>query len=275
MSLPRIHLRSVQRLFVHPFVPDLSVSCTSSTISSPFRAFLPCTDARTKLDQAWRTWPVYRAAIAFLHERPAESNSNFTVAIEDLDAFDAELLDKIQNSPADYLLLFETAASEVLASLRSKVTDEAVRYRSPSLECANLLVLRRTVSMRSIGAYYMSKLVKIARITIVLNGKMANFGKKLMADQEEEWKGRQVFLARHRRVCGCADGGLVKNIKMGCIPWWNWKICTTVEGLSHYDFVSRRRIQHRKITPSGLSYPSSATYLFHFVDHFEYKIMLS
>ncbi|OAY69397.1 DNA replication licensing factor MCM5 [Ananas comosus] len=88
--------------------------------------------------------------------------------MEDLDAFDALLSDKIRKSPADYLPLFETAAAEVLVSLRSKVAGETGEMEEPVTGDVQIFLSSKEncVSMRSIGAEYMSKLVKIAGIAI-------------------------------------------------------------------------------------------------------------
>uniref|UniRef100_A0A0D9VM69 DNA replication licensing factor MCM5 n=1 Tax=Leersia perrieri TaxID=77586 RepID=A0A0D9VM69_9ORYZ len=101
-------------------------------------------------------------------ESLVHNRDHVTVAIEDLDAFDAELADKIRKSPADYLPLFETAAAEVLASLRSKVAGETGEMEEPVTGDVQIFLSSKEncLSMRSIGADYMSKLVKIAGITI-------------------------------------------------------------------------------------------------------------
>ncbi|XP_072953307.1 DNA replication licensing factor MCM5 [Typha angustifolia] len=93
---------------------------------------------------------------------------HLTVAMEDLDAFDAVLSDKIRKSPADYLPLFETAAAEVLASIRSKVEGDMGQMEEPVTGEVQILLSSKEncVSMRSIGAEFMSKLVKIAGIVI-------------------------------------------------------------------------------------------------------------
>lgn len=94
--------------------------------------------------------------------------SYLSVAVEDLDAFDADLSDKLRKTPADYLPLFETAAAEVLASLRSKVANETGDMEEPETGDVQIFISSKesSVSMRSVGAEYMSKLVKIAGITI-------------------------------------------------------------------------------------------------------------
>uniref|UniRef100_A0A453PWY5 DNA replication licensing factor MCM5 n=1 Tax=Aegilops tauschii subsp. strangulata TaxID=200361 RepID=A0A453PWY5_AEGTS len=101
-------------------------------------------------------------------ESLVHNRDHVTVAIEDLDAFDAELADRIRKAPADYLPLFETAGSEVLASLRSKVAGETGEMEEPVTGDVQIFLSSKEncVSMRSIGADYMSKLVKIAGIAI-------------------------------------------------------------------------------------------------------------
>ncbi|WOK96282.1 DNA replication licensing factor MCM5 [Canna indica] len=91
-----------------------------------------------------------------------------TVAMEDLDAFDGVLADKIRKLPTDFLPLFETAASEVLASLRSKVAGETGEMEEPVTGEVQIFLSSKesSVSMRLIGAEHMSKLVKIAGIAI-------------------------------------------------------------------------------------------------------------
>ncbi|KAM3224136.1 hypothetical protein ACQJBY_057506 [Aegilops geniculata] len=101
-------------------------------------------------------------------ESLVHNRDHVTIAIEDLDAFDAELADRIRKAPADYLPLFETAGSEVLASLRSKVAGETGEMEEPVTGDVQIFLSSKEncVSMRSIGADYMSKLVKIAGIAI-------------------------------------------------------------------------------------------------------------
>ncbi|KAG9456246.1 hypothetical protein H6P81_000754 [Aristolochia fimbriata] len=90
------------------------------------------------------------------------------VAIEDLEAFDPELSEKIRRAPSDYLPLFETAAAEVLASLRSKVATETGEMEEPITGEVQVLLSSKenSSSMRSLGADYISKLVKVSGITI-------------------------------------------------------------------------------------------------------------
>ncbi|KAK6942251.1 MCM, AAA-lid domain [Dillenia turbinata] len=90
------------------------------------------------------------------------------VDMEDLNAFDADLPSKLRSSPADYLPLFETAAAEVLAGLKSKVAGESGEMEEPMTGDVQILLTSKedSVSMRTLGAQYISKLVKISGITI-------------------------------------------------------------------------------------------------------------
>ncbi|KMZ60966.1 DNA replication licensing factor [Zostera marina] len=93
---------------------------------------------------------------------------HLTVAIEDLQAFDAGLSDKIRRSPVEFLPLFETAAADVLASLRSKVAGESGEMEEPLTGDVQIFLSSKenSVSMRSLGADHMSKNVKISGIAI-------------------------------------------------------------------------------------------------------------
>ncbi|RWW55493.1 hypothetical protein BHE74_00037871 [Ensete ventricosum] len=86
-------------------------------------------------------------------ESLVHSPDHLTVAMEDIDAFDAVLSDKIRKFPADFLPLFETAASEVLASLRSKVAGETGEMEEPITGEVQVFLSSKesSVSMRSIG----------------------------------------------------------------------------------------------------------------------------
>ncbi|KAJ8768286.1 hypothetical protein K2173_021226 [Erythroxylum novogranatense] len=90
------------------------------------------------------------------------------VHLEDLLAFDAELPSLLRSSPSDYLPLFETAAAEVLQSLKLKELGESGEMKEPEASEVQILLSSKedSVSMRSLGAQYISKLVKIAGITI-------------------------------------------------------------------------------------------------------------
>ncbi|KAL7190947.1 hypothetical protein ACSBR2_023090 [Camellia fascicularis] len=104
----------------------------------------------------------------FLYRESLVQNPKFLqVDLADLCKYD-NLDELLRNSPADYLPLFETAAAEVLASLRSKVAGETGEMEEP--ETGEVQILLNSdedpVSMRSLGAPYISKLVKISGITI-------------------------------------------------------------------------------------------------------------
>ncbi|KAM7267049.1 hypothetical protein ACFE04_009215 [Oxalis oulophora] len=90
------------------------------------------------------------------------------INLEDLLAFDADLPSLLRSAPADYLPLFEVAAAEVLSSLRLKVAGETGEMVEPETGDVQILLTSKedSASMRSLGAQYISKLVKIAGITI-------------------------------------------------------------------------------------------------------------
>ncbi|KAK4783140.1 hypothetical protein SAY86_007514 [Trapa natans] len=90
------------------------------------------------------------------------------IDMEDLDGFNSDLTAFIRSSPADYLPLFESAAEEVLVSLRSKVPGETGEMEEPDVLPVQILLTSKEdhVSMRYLGAQYISKLVKISGITI-------------------------------------------------------------------------------------------------------------
>ncbi|KAK2993662.1 hypothetical protein RJ640_009477 [Escallonia rubra] len=93
---------------------------------------------------------------------------------------DQDLRDLLRKNPSDYLPLFETAAAEVLASLRSRVAGETGEMEEPETGEVQILLTSEEdpVSMRSLGVYvlfwgldvgeaqYISRLVKISGITI-------------------------------------------------------------------------------------------------------------
>lgn len=90
------------------------------------------------------------------------------IHLEDLLSFDSELPSLLRSAPSDYLPLFETAAAEVLSSLKLRVTADSGEMVEPHTEEVQILLTSKedTVSMRSLGAQYISKLVKISGITI-------------------------------------------------------------------------------------------------------------
>lgn len=90
------------------------------------------------------------------------------VDMGDLDTFDSDLPAKIRSSPSDILPLFETAAAQVLVSLKTKVAGDTGVMEDPIPGDVQILLTSKEdpISMRSLGAQYISRLVKIAGITI-------------------------------------------------------------------------------------------------------------
>ncbi|KAK8515412.1 hypothetical protein V6N13_139611 [Hibiscus sabdariffa] len=90
------------------------------------------------------------------------------VHLEDLLSFDSDLPSLLRSAPSDYLPLFENAAAEVLASLKMKVAGDSGEMVEPQTGEVQILLTSKEdpVSMRSLGAQYISKLVKISGITI-------------------------------------------------------------------------------------------------------------
>lgn len=86
----------------------------------------------------------------------------------DLDTFDSDLPDKLRSNPADVLPLFEAAAAQVLVNLKTKVAGDTGDMEDQTPGDVQILLTSKEdpVSMRSLGAQYISKLVKIAGITI-------------------------------------------------------------------------------------------------------------
>ncbi|KZV16445.1 DNA replication licensing factor mcm5-A-like [Dorcoceras hygrometricum] len=94
------------------------------------------------------------------------SNTEYLlVNLADLISYDPDqtLPQFLRQNPAEYLPLFETAAAEVLAGLKSRVAGETGEMEEPTT--GEVQVLLRSdqdpLSMRSIGAQYISKLVKV------------------------------------------------------------------------------------------------------------------
>ncbi|KAK9149833.1 hypothetical protein Scep_008590 [Stephania cephalantha] len=90
------------------------------------------------------------------------------VDMDDLNSFDSDLPSLLRSSPADYLPLFETAAAEVLASLKSRVDAGMSEMEEPTVGEVQIFLTSKedSTSMRSLGAQCISKLVKISGITI-------------------------------------------------------------------------------------------------------------
>ncbi|GLU01385.1 hypothetical protein SLE2022_186960 [Rubroshorea leprosula] len=105
----------------------------------------------------------------FPYRESLVNNTKFLVIrLEDLLSFDSDLPSLLRSSPSDYLPLFETAAAEVLASLKMRVAGDSGEMVEPHTDEVQILLNSKEdpVSMRSLGAQYISKLVKIAGITI-------------------------------------------------------------------------------------------------------------
>ncbi|WRX32916.1 MCM domain - like 9 [Theobroma cacao] len=105
----------------------------------------------------------------FPYRESLVNNPKFLVVhLEDLLSFDSDLPSLLRSSPSDYLPLFETAAAEVLAGLKMKVAGDSGEMVEPQTGEVQILLTSKEdpVSMRSLGAQYISKLVKISGITI-------------------------------------------------------------------------------------------------------------
>ncbi|KAK6156577.1 hypothetical protein DH2020_010825 [Rehmannia glutinosa] len=92
------------------------------------------------------------------------------VNLADLISYDPDqtLPQFLRQNPADYLPLFETAAAEVLVGLKSRVAGETGEMEEPVPGEVQVLLRSEQdpASMRSLGAQYISKLVKISGIVI-------------------------------------------------------------------------------------------------------------
>ncbi|XVE97520.1 hypothetical protein REPUB_Repub03eG0026500 [Reevesia pubescens] len=105
----------------------------------------------------------------FPYRESLVNNPKFLVVhLEDLLSFDSDLPSLLRSSPSDYLPLFETAAAEVLAGLKMKVAGDSGEMVEPQTVEVQILLtsMEDPVSMRLLGAQYISKLVKISGITI-------------------------------------------------------------------------------------------------------------
>ncbi|KAK9947397.1 hypothetical protein M0R45_003023 [Rubus argutus] len=93
---------------------------------------------------------------------------HLVVDMEDLGDFDSDLPAKLRSAPADYLPLFENAAGQVLANLKTKVAGNEGQLEEPVPEDVQILLTSREdpASMRRLGAQSISKLIKISGITI-------------------------------------------------------------------------------------------------------------
>ncbi|KAE9609774.1 putative DNA helicase [Lupinus albus] len=94
--------------------------------------------------------------------------NSLLIDVEDLNSFDPELPAKLRSSPSDFLPLFETAAAQVLSALKTKVVSDSGVLEDAATGDVQILLTSKEdpISMRSLGAQYISKLVKISGITI-------------------------------------------------------------------------------------------------------------
>ncbi|OIS97175.1 PREDICTED: DNA replication licensing factor MCM5 [Nicotiana attenuata] len=99
-----------------------------------------------------------------------ENQTYLIINLSDLLSYerDQTLPELLRQNPADYLPLFETAAAEVLASLRSRVAGESGEMEEPEIGEVQILLRSEQdpMSMRSLGAQCISKLVKVSGIVI-------------------------------------------------------------------------------------------------------------
>ncbi|GAA0157607.1 DNA metabolism protein [Lithospermum erythrorhizon] len=99
-----------------------------------------------------------------------ENPRKLVVNLSDLLSYEPHqtLPELLRQNPADYLPLFETAAAEVLGSLKSRVTGETGELEEPEIGEVQILLKSEQdpLSIRTLGAQYISKLVKISGIVI-------------------------------------------------------------------------------------------------------------
>lgn len=90
------------------------------------------------------------------------------VAMEDLDRYDEELVERLRRQPTEYLPAFEVAAGEVLVGLKSKVVVGRGELEDPVTGDVQVMLSSKEhpMSIRALGATYISKLVKLSGIVI-------------------------------------------------------------------------------------------------------------
>ncbi|CAN4113156.1 unnamed protein product [Withania somnifera] len=124
-----------------------------------------------KFKEFIRNFPDKSQPNVFPYRETLVENQNYLVInFSDLLSYerDQTLPELLRQNPADYLPLFETAAAEVLASLRSRVAGESGEMEEPEIGEVQILLRSEqdSMSMRSLGAQYISKLVKVSGIVI-------------------------------------------------------------------------------------------------------------
>ncbi|KAF3679863.1 DNA replication licensing factor MCM5 [Capsicum annuum] len=124
-----------------------------------------------KFKEFIRNFPDKSQPNVFPYREALVENQNYLVVnLSDLLSYerDQTLPELLRQNPADYLPLFETAAVEVLASLRSRIAGESGEMEEPEIGEVQILLRSEqdSMSMRSLGAQYISKLVKVSGIVI-------------------------------------------------------------------------------------------------------------
>ncbi|KAK4479491.1 hypothetical protein RD792_015005 [Penstemon davidsonii] len=107
----------------------------------------------------------------FPYREALQSNPKYLLLnLADLISYDPDqtLPQLLRQNPADYLPLFETAAAEVLAGLKSRVAGDSGEMEEPVPGEVQVLLMSEEdpLSIRSLGAQYISKMVKISGIVI-------------------------------------------------------------------------------------------------------------
>ncbi|KAG5593618.1 hypothetical protein H5410_034850 [Solanum commersonii] len=124
-----------------------------------------------KFKEFIRNFPDKSQPNVFPYREALLENQNYLIInLSDLLSYerDQTLPELLRQNPADYLPLFETAAAEVLASLKSRVASESGEMEEPEIGEVQILLRSEqdSMSMRSLGAQCISKLVKVSGIVI-------------------------------------------------------------------------------------------------------------
>jgi DNA replication licensing factor MCM5 len=121
----------------------------------------------TKFKEFIRNFEIEQNCFPY-REALLDNPKRLVVHLEDLLSFDSDLPSLIRSAPADYLPVFEKAAGEVLTGLKMREANEGGVMEEPLTRDVQILLTSREdpVSMRLLGAQYISKLVKISGISI-------------------------------------------------------------------------------------------------------------